>query len=219
MLSIDTTFDNVSIAFSKDASTIDSFINLKKLSSAEVILTSLNFFLLKNNLSFDNIDEFVFTNGPASFIKIRIGITVAKALSFLLKNAKFYTINHFQIYDFLIKKEIPANAKHQFIALYGYGDIFYCQYSQNGVIIFQKALKLHEIYDFLMKNNVDCVVCDGKFSEFEEKNNINIKIYNFSNKIDNCAEIALRAFQNLEEKNEKIEPFYLITPIFKTIKQ
>ena len=218
-LAFDTTAANLSLSLALNGKIIDKFINPRKLSPAETILNSVEFFLLKNNLKLEEISQFFVVNGPASFIRIRISITVAKALAFLFQNAKFYTINYFEIYHYLFNKDFPSIINKKMIILYGYGDIFYVEFSDHSQneTSFQKAMKASEIKDFIQNNKINCLICDEKSTNTFLNLDTTIKIIDLSKKIENLSEIAMMTFFNLSSKEQDLEPFYLITPIFRKV--
>jgi tRNA A37 threonylcarbamoyladenosine modification protein TsaB len=220
ILAFDTTAENLSIALSDGQKIIDQFIHPRKLAPAETILNSMEFFLTRNNIKLEEIDKFLTLNGPASFIRIRVGITVAKALSFLFPNAEFYTINYFEIYNYLFFQEFSQHSlsekNKKITILYGYGDIFYVEFLKEK-IEFQKSMKLNEVQDFLGKNNIDCILCDSKSEKFLLNLNKSIDIFNIENRIKNYSEILIQTFLSFEERGKILEPFYLMTPIFRKI--
>lgn len=57
---------------------------LSSQSSSEYLLPLISSLLKKTNLSIQRVDALVITNGPGSFTSLRVGIALAKALSFSL---------------------------------------------------------------------------------------------------------------------------------------
>ena len=218
ILAFDVTNENLSISLAyqnkNDQELIDTFIHPRKLSPAETILNSLEFFLMKNNLSFEQIDSFLVVNGPASFIRIRIALTIAKGLSFVFSKAKFYTIHIFEIYNHLIKqKNFITNNDNQLIILYGYGDIFYTEYLNE-----QKAMKFQEILKLIESHSIENIFCDGKstktFSNLAFQKQINI--FDLETNTECLSKLAIHTFlKDSKSKKENLEPFYLITPSFR----
>jgi tRNA threonylcarbamoyl adenosine modification protein YeaZ len=219
ILTFDTTGENLSICLAEDEEIIDKFIHPRKMAPAETILNSLEFFLLRNDLTFESISQFLIINGPASFIRIRIGLAVAKALAFLFSNsAKFYTIDCFQIYNYLFNQKFSDQTfQNKLIILYGYGDIFYVENSNSkNEIIFQKAMKLNEIQNFIKENVANYLLCDKKSTEFF----FDLNAIDLSAEIEESfSEIATEAFFSSKKKNETLEPFYLIDPVFRKMKE
>ena len=223
ILAFDVTNENLSISLAnqnknKDESKdkiIDTFIHPRKFSPTETIMNSLEFFFVKNNLKFEQIDSFLVVNGPASFIRIRIAMTIAKALSFVLSKAKFYTINIFEIYNFLIKEKNFIN-KNQLIVLYGYGNIFYIEYLNS-----QQAIKSEEILKLIEDNQIENIFCDEKsakiLSNLISKNST--LLHNFETNMECFSKLAINVFlkNSKERAKESLEPFYLMTPTFRKI--
>jgi len=83
-LFIDTHFTNVNIIIYKDSKVIFKEELESKQSHSIVTMPLLRTILEDNNLSLNDMSEIIVVNGPGSFTGVRIGVTIAKTISYCL---------------------------------------------------------------------------------------------------------------------------------------
>ena len=211
ILAFETINDFVSVAIFKNFILLDDSIYCRNFSHAESILVVLEAMLLKNKLLYSDINYFITATGPSSFIKIRIGLTIAMAIEFIT-DKKNFGINLFELYNFVYQKDTGFTS--DIIILNAYQDNLYIR-NCNEQNFDDKFLSLNEIKGILSEKKR--IICDNKsFLKLKEYNNItNVEnlIKNFSISIGEYFIELLRGNINLNEKL-KLEPFYLFNPSF-----
>lgn len=83
-LFIDTHSDEIVLILIKNGLIVDQLIKESKRHHSEILMPMINELLQKNQLFITNINEILVINGPGSFTGVRIGVTVAKMLGYLL---------------------------------------------------------------------------------------------------------------------------------------
>ena len=84
-LLIDTHDKDVLFALYKDGKVVDFINRESNMRHSEIAMPSLIELIEKNGLTIHEIDEIFTIIGPGSFTGVRIGVTIAKTLSYLLK--------------------------------------------------------------------------------------------------------------------------------------
>ena len=95
-LFIDTHFSNLTIGIFFNDILIDfkTINNLKN--TSEFTMPVIKDILKKNNCDIKNLKKVIVCNGPGSFTGVRVAVTIAKILSYLL-NIQIYTINSLEL--------------------------------------------------------------------------------------------------------------------------
>lgn len=91
-LEINTATPQAEIAVLKGKNTLASIKWKSCYNETEVLLRHISKILRKQRLTWKNIDRILVCEGPGSFSALRIGVTTANTLSFLLK-IPLYTFN------------------------------------------------------------------------------------------------------------------------------
>lgn len=86
----------LNIALLKDGKTIDSLFERFDSDLSEKALYKTKELIENNNLSVNDIDEIVCVRGPGSFTGLRIGVTIAKTISYFL-NKKLYSVSTLEV--------------------------------------------------------------------------------------------------------------------------
>ena len=84
-LFIDTSLSDVSIALLKDEKILDLINNNIPGEHSIYVTKYIQDILKNNNLLPKDIKEIVVVNGPGSFTGVRIGVTIAKMIAYLLR--------------------------------------------------------------------------------------------------------------------------------------
>ena len=82
---IDTHDKNVLFVLYKDGKVIDSINKESNMRHSEIAMPSLIDLIERNGLNIHDIDEIFTCIGPGSFTGVRIGVTTAKTIAYLLK--------------------------------------------------------------------------------------------------------------------------------------
>ena len=82
---IDTHDKEVLFALYKDGKVLDKINKESNMRHSEIAMPSLIELIERNNLKINDIDEIFTVIGPGSFTGVRIGVTIAKTLAYLLK--------------------------------------------------------------------------------------------------------------------------------------
>ena len=84
-LLIDTSSDALIILLFHDFEVIDYVFKMVKRDHSSVLMPNIDNLLIRNKLKIKEIDEVIVGYGPGSYTGVRIGVTVAKTLSYALK--------------------------------------------------------------------------------------------------------------------------------------
>ena len=84
-LVVDTSYKSLYIGVLNETKLVDQIQMMSEFNFSETLIPKLDELFKKNNLEFSDIDKIFATVGPGSFTGIRIGLTVCKTLSFILK--------------------------------------------------------------------------------------------------------------------------------------
>lgn len=186
-LFIDTHYKNIYLGLFYNTILIDSIVFDDVKSTSELIMDLINSILDKNGCKVQNLANIIVCNGPGSFTGVRIGVTIAKMLSYLLK-IPIYSINSLELVA------LSENYKHSYYAVKE-NNGFYVGKFINGKlcddIVYKKNLELNEI------GNDIC---------FEENLNIEKLLANFNNlHKENCFDISPIYVKNIAALNSNIE--------------
>lgn len=83
-LLIDSHSNILTVAIYQDEKILDKIIEDTNYQS-KMIIPKIQELLTKNNIEIINLNEIIVVNGPGSFTGVRLGVTVAKTLAYLLK--------------------------------------------------------------------------------------------------------------------------------------
>ena len=84
-LLIDTHDKDVLLVLYKDGKVLDKINKESNMRHSEITMPSLIDLIERNGLNTSNIDEIFTVIGPGSFTGVRIGVTIAKTMAYLLK--------------------------------------------------------------------------------------------------------------------------------------
>lgn len=84
ILAIDTAFSFCSVALTKNNNVIDEYSSKERSKQAEILFSSINDILKKNNLSYQELSAISVTVGPGSFTGLRVGIAGARGICLAL---------------------------------------------------------------------------------------------------------------------------------------
>lgn len=85
LLAIDTSTDYLSIAVMKDDTVVSLFHRKTPMSHSRLLVPTIDRMLRKSGIKLRQIDCFCISIGPGSFAGLRIGVTVVKGFSYILK--------------------------------------------------------------------------------------------------------------------------------------
>ena len=127
---------------------------------SEIAIPTLQELLEKCNVSLNEIDEIIVVNGPGSFTGVRIGVTIAKTISYSL-NIKIKTITSLEAYGISTKKHYEIvtinDSKGVYSALYKNGAFTNFEYRKNA-----------EFREYVTSNNYICAeVADYDYSAIQ----------------------------------------------------
>lgn len=77
------THQNTNLALFKDNKLL-SHLNSNELKQSTIIMPLLKKIMEESNLNLDQINEIIVVNGPGSFTGVRLGVTIAKTIAYLL---------------------------------------------------------------------------------------------------------------------------------------
>ena len=84
-LLIDTHDKNVLLVLYKDGKVLDKINKESNMRHSEITMPSLIALIEKNGIKIQDLDEIYAVIGPGSFTGVRIGVTIAKTLAYLIK--------------------------------------------------------------------------------------------------------------------------------------
>ena len=94
-LLIDTHSNEMNLVLYKDHIIVNKLSEINN-NQSKIIIVKIQELLQNNYISLDDIKEVVVVNGPGSFTGVRIGVTIAKTLSYTL-NIPIYSISSLQL--------------------------------------------------------------------------------------------------------------------------
>jgi tRNA threonylcarbamoyl adenosine modification protein YeaZ len=215
ILSFETISEYISVSLLEDGILIDSLVCFKNFAHAETILTSIELILVRNSIDYSDIDLFSLIVGPSSFIKIRVGLSVAYGLEFS-SGKKVIGINLFEIYENIVN--INYNIERFIIVLNAYQDNFYIRVV-DGENSEDSFVNLDYIKNSPFKGA--SFFCDSKSYNILKDISVN-DVFDISKYIDNLSAqsgifVRKKIVDGLINLDDimKPEPFYLFNPVFK----
>lgn len=128
ILSFDTTAEFVSVALMVNGSLKEKIKYNKNYAHAESIGILCRAILFKNGFTYSDVDYLSFTNGPSSFIKIRVGLSHALGIRFAGQGRiKLLNFSLFDIYQFYLHCQNKLSDKY-LIILKAFGDNYFVHY-------------------------------------------------------------------------------------------
>ncbi len=203
ILTIETSLNRIFISIIKDNIFYKEYINAPR--SIEQDINNLLALLIdKAKIKFHDIDLILVSLGPGSFTGTRIGISVAKALSFTIKAA----VIGFSNFESILHEFLANNKTNQFkkivVLIKGPADEFYKKifykskfYKETQIITYNQLLKDQ-------KSNND-VIMIGSFIN-------NFKIKNYTYCIPDKLGMQSLAYKNIKIKKnyyKKLDPIYI----------
>lgn len=212
ILAIDTATKIGSVALYDDEIGIVGEINLYvKVNHSNVIMKSIDSLFALSGYTIKDVDKIAVTTGPGSFTGIRIGVAIAKGLSYSLKKP-IIGINELDVLaetgeerEGLIVPLIDARKER----------VYYSQYKyENGKLIRKEEYKDGELRDILknLKGEKVVFIGDGAvvnqelIKEIMGEDNI---VFSKVNSIPRAAMAAQMALQHEDDNLYTLEPFYL----------
>ena len=155
------------------------------------LMNEINNILIKAHISVYGIDNIIVLNGPGSFTGIRIGVTVAKTLAWVLSK-KIYALNNLKALALSSNEDVIISIifdkdKNSYVGIYekdkeveGYlnidDDAFNIKNKNISIVAFSSSTFLSNLNDILSKNN------NVKISVIEDYDYIKIINYALNNK-------------------------------------
>ncbi|OGJ43129.1 tRNA (adenosine(37)-N6)-threonylcarbamoyltransferase complex dimerization subunit type 1 TsaB [Candidatus Peregrinibacteria bacterium RIFCSPLOWO2_01_FULL_39_12] len=162
---------------------------------AEKLMPAIHNLLKKKNKNYTDIDEIYAIKGPGSFTGLRIGVTVANTLAYLL-NCRLFSISAFEYWHVAGDSSVLIYA--------GKGGLYFSENKNSK----PELLKLSEAEQILKSKKIK-TVC-GDITEDQKKQLKGIK---FINNEKSFGEIIKTAIESLGKNTVKmIEPIYIKSP-------
>lgn len=182
-LFMDTSNNKLILILEEKTNIIDILIveNAKKIS--DHIISDLQNFLLKHNLTIKDTKKLYVINGPGSYTGVRLGITIAKTLKTINPEYEVYTLSslHYQ-----------AGLKKAISLIDARGEKLYLGIYENGKQIIVDQLIISEYLDEFAKQFADFEILKD-YKEIDFKKNF----------------LDLKPFFKLEKNLEEINPVYI----------
>ncbi len=104
-LFIDSSRKELSVALINNDKLISS-VNVESYSKhSNFLMNTIKSILSDNNISINDVDNFVVLNGPGSFTGVRVGITILKSLAWVLSK-KIYTLSTLEAQKLSVKDDV-----------------------------------------------------------------------------------------------------------------
>lgn len=168
-LFIDTHNELIKIILFKDGKIISDKEKMSNMQHSVYTMPMIDETLKEHNLKSTDLNEIVVVNGPGSFTGVRIGVTIAKTMAYLL-NIPIKVIDTLKMQALLIdsdKKIVIEKEKNgKYLGIFA---------KDNNVIEQYKYLKNSEFEDFIKNNNIDEVKIDYEklYEKIKDEKNIN----------------------------------------------
>ena len=123
-LLLDSSFKLLVIALAKDNEIIDSIIYDAWQRQSELLVPEIDNIMKRNNIQKEDIDSIVLGIGPGSYTGVRIALTVAKTMAYVLK-AKVYAVSSLSLFGVKDKETITvtnARSGRSYFAVYKNGE-------------------------------------------------------------------------------------------------
>ena len=166
-LLIDTHDKDVLFALYKDGKVLDYINKESNMRHSEIAMPSLIDLIDKNGLTIHDISEIFTVIGPGSFTGVRIGVTIAKTLAYLLKKP-IISISSIDLEYF------SNGLKNGFYVVSEKNGYFVCKYS--GEIVSNSDIKYYSIDEFQSEFSDKSYYSDIKLSLDE--------IYKYASKLE-----------------------------------
>lgn len=139
---IDTHDKEVLFVLYKDGKVLDKINKESNMRHSEIAMPSLIGLIERNNLKINDIDEIFTVIGPGSFTGVRIGVTIAKTMAYLLKKP-IRSISSIDLEYF------SNGLKKGSYALYEKNGFFVCEYK--GEVLSNTDIKYYSFDEFQKK--------------------------------------------------------------------
>lgn len=153
-LFIDTHNELIKIILFKDGKIITNLEKESKMQHSVYTMPMIEETLTKHNLVPSDINEIIVVNGPGSFTGVRIGVTIAKTMAYLL-NIPIKAIDTLKMQAMLIDKNkkivIEEEKNGKFVGLFD---------KNNQTLEEYKYLKKDEFEKFCENNTIDKINID-----------------------------------------------------------
>lgn len=217
ILGIDTSAKTASVALAKDNNIIDEVFINQGLTHSETLLPMIDELLNRNNCEICDINLIAVNNGPGSFTGVRIGVAVAKGLSFSnnIKCCEVSTVDSIAYncigYNGLVVAVMDARRNQMYNAVY--------KASKGNIekIKNDRSILIEDLFEELkgIDDNI-YFVGDGeeKVKEYFENNEMlkdNFIFPDYLSHLQNGKTTAQIAYQNKDmwKEGDKILPSYL----------
>ncbi len=203
ILSIDSSSNLCAVALSDNNKLIASYSLYLKNIHDKILTKNINRVLKDVGIKVSDLKSVAISAGPGSFTGLRVGISLAKALTFE-NNPKLIAVSSTEVWAYPLINQ----TKNISVMIKSHGPFYYTQtFDSNLNEIESITLINSEEYDFEQVSN------NLKAGEFPD----NIKVDYSFNKIDNLVELANQKYLNNEfEDSTKFVPKYVQNFIPKT---
>lgn len=190
-LYLDTSLSNLIVAIIKDQKILSNKNLFLIRNHSEHATTEIKKAFKETNLSFDNIDQIMVVNGPGSFTGLRIGVTIAKTMAYIL-NKPVIALNSLTIRAISINTRIKASIidarrdavygaiynedmkeilKPQYISLEAYSKLFNAQTNDKQIMTPDiTTYQEHFNKEVLIKDNIDLLKVVSYYSKQKPTN-------------------------------------------------
>lgn len=162
-LFIDTHNEIIKIILFKEGKVVDLKEKQSSMQHSVYTIPLIEEVLKNNDLESNNLNEILVVNGPGSFTGVRIGVTIAKTMSYLL-NIPIKIINTLEMKAIFVnndKKIVIENEKNgKFVGVFDkdnkvIGDYFYLknseyeEYKNNNEVSIVDDIDYEKVYEYL----------------------------------------------------------------------
>ena len=168
-LFIDTHNELIKIILFKDGKILTDIEKMSNMQHSVYTMPMIEEILKENNIESSNLNEIIVVNGPGSFTGVRIGVTIAKTMAYLL-NIPIKSIDTLKMQALLINKDkkiVIENEKNgKYLGIFD---------KNNNVIQKYKYMKNSEFEEFIKDNVIDEVKIDYEklYEKLKDEQNIN----------------------------------------------
>ncbi len=168
-LFIDTHNELIKIILFKDGKILTDKEKMSNMQHSVYTMPMIEETLKENNIESSNLNEIIVVNGPGSFTGVRIGVTIAKTMAYLL-NIPIKSIDTLKMQALLINKDkkiVIENEKNgKYLGIFD---------KNNNVIQKYKYMKNSEFEEFIKDNVIDEVKIDYEklYEKLKDEQNIN----------------------------------------------
>jgi tRNA threonylcarbamoyl adenosine modification protein YeaZ len=199
-LAINTASSKTAIALLENMETIaeDSWDAENR--EAEKLMPAIHNLLKKKNKNYTDIDEIYAIKGPGSFTGLRIGVTVANTLAYLL-NCRLFSISTFEYWH--VAGDSPV------LIYAGKGGLYFSENKNSK----PELIKLSEAEQLLKSKKIE-IVC-GDITEDQKQQLGNVRFVNNKKSFGEIMKIAIEHHSKVginQKPVKMIEPIYIKTP-------